>query len=141
MIRVANVLSNVPVLRAQVGNDTDIIAIVPRGVGSTLPAITCDASDLTAYQRLWEIEDTLPGYTPFSTAESYAIGQSYGLDCALVTPDLVPYVGTIYAAHDMDFVRQALGQEKLSYIGNSLWHCTWRYLRCTVSHEGGAYGA
>lgn len=42
-------------------------------------------------------------------AETYLLGQSLGLDCATVTPKLLPYIGTVYVAHDMDFVRQALG--------------------------------
>ena len=112
-------LSKAPLLRAQVGNDSDIIAVVPRGVGSTFPPMTCDATDLDATRRLWEIQDALPGYTRKSAAESYALGQNLGLDCASVAPDILPYIGTIYAAHDMDFVRQALGQEKLSYLGYS----------------------
>ena len=112
-------LSKAPLLRAQVGNDSDIIAVVPRGVASTFPPMTCDATDLDATRRLWEIQDALPGYTRKSAAESYALGQNLGLDCASVAPDILPYIGTIYAAHDMDFVRQALGQEKLSYLGYS----------------------
>jgi pimeloyl-ACP methyl ester carboxylesterase len=116
---VENILNQAALLRAQVGNESDIIAVIPRGVGSTFPPITCDASDLASMRTLWEIQGTLPGYTPRSSLESYTIGQNLGLDCGLVTPDLIPYVGTVYVAHDMEFVRQALGQEKLSYLGYS----------------------
>jgi pimeloyl-ACP methyl ester carboxylesterase len=116
---VENILNEAALLRAQVGNGSDIIAVVPRGVGSTFPPITCDTSDLASMRTLWEIQGTLPGYTPRSSLESYTIGQNLGLDCGLVTPDLIPYVGTVYVAHDMDFVRQALGLEKLSYLGYS----------------------
>ena len=112
-----DVLSNAPLLRAYIGTESDIITIVPRGVGATFPPITCDATDFAASQRNWEIQDTLPGYTRESLVESYVIGKAYGLGCGLVTPDLVPFVGTVSAAHDMEFVRRALGQEKLSYLG------------------------
>ena len=114
-----DVLNNALLLRTYIGNDSDIIAVVPRGVGATFPPMTCDATDLAATRRLWEIQDTLPGYTRTSLVESYAIGESFGLDCGLVEPDLIPFVGTVSAAHDMEFVRHALGQDQLSYLGFS----------------------
>lgn len=103
-------------LRAQVGNDTDLIGIVPRAVGSTFLPITCDATDFAFTQRSKDITDPQPGYTNKSLGESYAVGEGLGLDCGLVTPDLIPYVGTVHVAKDMDYVLQALGQDKLSYL-------------------------
>ena len=116
---VQKVLDTAPLLREQTGAGFDIIAIAPRGVGSTLPAMTCDSTDLIASRRLWEVQDTLPGFPSNSAAENYAIGQSLGLDCASISPDLVSYTSTVHVARDMDFVRQALGQDKLLYIGQS----------------------
>lgn len=49
-------------------------------------------------------------------SETYAVGETLGRDCDSVTPDLIPYVGTVHVARDMDYVRQALGQDKLSYL-------------------------
>ena len=113
------ILTNAALLRAQVGNGSDIIAVVPRGVGSTFPPITCDVTDLAYIRGLWDFRNTLPGYTRVGVAESYAIGRQLGLDCDLITPDLIPYIGTVFIARDMEFVRQALGQQKLSYLGYS----------------------
>ena len=81
--------------------------------------MTCDATSRAATQRLWEIQGTIVESEPPALTESYAIGESLGLDCGLVRPDLVPYVGTIAAAHDMEVVRDALGQAQLSYLGFS----------------------
>ncbi|KAF7512022.1 hypothetical protein GJ744_002735 [Endocarpon pusillum] len=106
-------------LRAQVGNDVDLVGIVPRGVGSTFPPITCDATDLASAQRNRDITNSQPGYTDKSLNESYAVGKSLELDCDLVTPSLIPYVGTVHVAKDMDYVLQILGQDKLSYLGYS----------------------
>lgn len=103
-------------LRAQVGNDVDLVGIVPRGVGSTFPPITCDATDLASAQRYRDITDSQPGYTDKSLNESYAVGGLLELDCDLVTPSLIPYVGTVHVAKDMDYVLQILGQDKLSYL-------------------------
>lgn len=104
------------ILRAQVGNDTDIVGVVPRAVGSTFPPVTCDATDDIAMRRSEAIVDAQPGYHNASLSESYALGEALGLDCGLVTPDLVPYVGTVFVARDMNHVLQALGQDKLSYL-------------------------
>ena len=113
------VLATASLLREQVGPGLDIIAIAPRGVGSTLPAMTCDSTDLIASRRLWEAQDTLPGYPSDSAAETYALGESLGLDCASISPDLVSYTSTVHVARDMEYVRQALGQDKILYIGQS----------------------
>ena len=61
----------------------------------------------------------MPGYNKISLAENYEIGVSLGLDCAATDPDLIPYIGTWSVAHDLDYVRQALGRDKLSYLGHS----------------------
>ena len=65
------------------------------------------------------MSDSLPGYPPTSSQESYAIGQNVHQDCLTVTPDLLPYIGTVYAAHDLDYVRKALGHDSLLYLGDS----------------------
>jgi pimeloyl-ACP methyl ester carboxylesterase len=65
------------------------------------------------------MSDTLPGYPPTSSEERYAIGHNIEQDCKTVTPELLPYIGTVYVAHDMDYVRKALGHSSLSYLGDS----------------------
>ncbi|KAI9887838.1 MAG: hypothetical protein M1823_000360 [Watsoniomyces obsoletus] len=106
-------------LRAQVGNGVDLVGIVPRGVGSTFPPITCDATDDIVAERQNNITASQPGYRSESPIETYEVGKALGRDCGSVTPDLIPYVGTVHVARDMDYVRQALGQDKLSYLGYS----------------------
>lgn len=85
-------------------------------MGSTFPPITCDATEFASTQRSRDIRDSQPGYHNGSLGESYAAGEALGLDCGLVTPNLIPYVGTVHVAKDMDYVLQALGQDKLSYL-------------------------
>ena len=116
---VEDVLSKLELLRAYVGNDSDIIVVVPRGVSATFPPMTCDATALQVTERLLETQNTLPGYDQASLEETYAIGESLRLDCAAIKPDLIPYIGTVFVANDMEYVRNALGQEKLSYYGTS----------------------
>ena len=116
---VEDVLSKVELLRAYIGENADIIVVVPRGVSATFPPMTCDATDLQATERLWEMQNTLPGYDQASLGGTYAIGESLNLDCASTKPDLIPYLGTVSVANDMETVRKALGQAKLSYYGTS----------------------
>lgn len=106
-------------LRAYVGQEADIVAVVPRGVGATLPSVTCDVSDTLATQRQWAIQNILPGYDEYAVSLNYALGQSIGLDCNSTSPDLIPYVGTEFSARDMDVVLRALGQEQMDYLGFS----------------------
>lgn len=116
---VEDVFSKVEPLRAYIGDDADIIVVVPRGIGATFPPMTCDATDILATLRAWEMQNTLPGYDQASLEETYAIGESVHLDCPSIKPDLVPCIDTVSVARDMEFVRNALGQEKLSYYGTS----------------------
>ena len=117
--RVADLFDKAELLRAYVGKKHDIIAVVPRGVGATLPAMTCDITRLQAIERLLEMQNTVSGYDQASLVENYAIGESIHLDCDAMKPDLIPYIGTVAVAQDMEHVRKALGQEKLSYLGFS----------------------
>ena len=103
-------------LRAQIGDENDIVGVVPRGVGSTSPPFTCDVSELAANRRDQDIQNADPGYSNTSLVETYAIGKGLGLDCSLVVPKLLPYIGTVAVARDMDYVLKALGQDKLSYL-------------------------
>lgn len=104
------------IIRAQVGNDSDIIGVVPRGVGSTFPPITCDPVDLVGVVRGQDITNALPGYSNTSLNEIYAAGESLGADCGVTAPNLIQHIGTMSVARDMNFVLEALGQEKLSYL-------------------------
>ena len=112
-------LGDIATLRAYIGNSSDLVVVVPRGVGSTFPAMTCDANDFAGTQRALEEQNNLPGYFNRSLLESYTIGVDLGIDCGVATPDVIPYVGTVSTAHDMDSVRHALGQKQLSYLGFS----------------------
>ncbi len=102
--------------RAQVGNDSDIIAVVGRGVASTFPPITCDATEEIASQRSQAIAEAKPGTNDTALETLYGLAKDLGRDCGRVTPDLVPYAGTFYVAKDMNHVLQALKQDKISYL-------------------------
>ncbi|MGC5412418.1 alpha/beta fold hydrolase, partial [Streptomyces sp. DT225] len=60
--------------------------------------------------------------TPDDAAEEKAFVQDtkrFAAACEERSGEQLPYVGTTNAARDMDLIRQALGDEKLTYFGMS----------------------
>jgi pimeloyl-ACP methyl ester carboxylesterase len=100
-------------LSPSVAADYDIIGFDPRGVGSSVPALTCDASFFSKPR---------PPYQPAnSQAEQVQIdrAKSYAADCEQKFGWLLPYLTTRDSARDMDSIRVALGQKQISYLGYS----------------------
>jgi pimeloyl-ACP methyl ester carboxylesterase len=57
--------------------------------------------------------------TPAQLASLIAQSKLFAADCQANSADLLPYVGTQDAARDMDVLRAALGESKLTYLGKS----------------------
>jgi pimeloyl-ACP methyl ester carboxylesterase len=91
----------------------DPIGFDPRGVGSSTP-VTCGISP-----------DTPPDlFIPYpapdgSIASNVAFASTTAQGCAAHSGDLLPYLTTANTARDMDRIRRALGEPKLSYLGYS----------------------
>ncbi len=100
-------------LSPAVAADYDIIGFDPRGVGSSVPAISCDPSFFAGVR---------PDYIPATkAAEQVQINRAktYAASCGRKYGWLLPYLTTANVARDMDSIRAALGQGKLSYFGYS----------------------
>ncbi|MFE0633402.1 alpha/beta hydrolase [Streptomyces sp. NPDC058864] len=88
----------------------DLVAVDPRGVGaSTL--VDC-ATDTPA-----AAPD--PGARRADIAASAAAYAQVAAECARHAGRLLPHVGTVDAARDMDVIRAVLGDERLHYLGFS----------------------
>ncbi len=87
----------------------DLVSFDPRGVGQS-SSVNCDL-DLDDAIDLLADGDT-QAWNAVLEQEKELFGGCEGLD-------LAPYVGTNNAARDMDVMREALGDEKLTYIGYS----------------------
>lgn len=99
------------------GTRYDLVSFDPRGVGESAP-VTC-ADD----QRTDELNAENPPRTPAEITRFVAEGKTYVKGCEQRSGKLLPYVGTLSAAKDMDRLRAALGDAKTHYLGIS--YGTW----------------
>jgi pimeloyl-ACP methyl ester carboxylesterase len=91
----------------------DWIGFDPRGVGSSVPELTCD-SDYFGYDR--------PSYVP-STALLERTWRTraaaYARSCATAGGALLDHLRTTDNARDLESIRVALGQQQINYYGFS----------------------
>jgi pimeloyl-ACP methyl ester carboxylesterase len=93
----------------------DVVGFDPRGVGGSEPAVSCmTGPELDKYLSTDELPD--------NAAQLAAVvrqGKFYASRCEQNSRALLPYVGTQNAARDLDVLRAALGQSRLTYLGKS----------------------
>ena len=91
----------------------DIIGWDPRGTGLSQPAIDC-VDDYDTYFGL----DSSPD-TPDERQALIDAGTEFGKNCLRNNKKVLPFVSTENSARDMDSIRAALGEKKISYFGFS----------------------
>lgn len=92
----------------------DIVGFDPRGVGASTPVRCVNAKEMDAYLSVDAV--------PESGAAVAAIehdSKAFADGCLTMSGDLLPFVGTRDAVRDMDVLRAALGEPKLTYLGKS----------------------
>ena len=100
-------------LSSTVAADYDIVGFDPRGVGSSVPALSCEPSFFTGIR---------PNYIPASAAAEQVLinrAKTYADDCEKKFGWLLPYMTTKDAARDMDSIRAAFGVSKINYFAFS----------------------
>ena len=96
-----------------VASEYNIVGFDTRGVGSSDPRLTCNPAFFSRPR---------PEYVPANAAAEMALEQrarQYAADCQKRFGWLLPYLTTEDLARDMDSIRAALGQQKISYYGVS----------------------
>ncbi|MCO8276258.1 alpha/beta hydrolase [Actinoplanes sp. TRM 88003] len=92
----------------------DIIGFDPRGVGRSAP-VTCDVTPAQIARRNLPYPETA-----VDVRKDARIAQAIARQCATSeTASLLPHITTANTARDMDRIRQALGEPKISYWGTS----------------------
>ena len=92
----------------------DVVAFDPRGTGASSPIVCERGPDLDAYFAV--------DPTPDDAAERQRlidVSRRFAEDCAARVGALLGHVDTRTAARDMDYVRAAIGDDKVSYLGYS----------------------
>ncbi|WP_307853094.1 alpha/beta hydrolase [Kitasatospora sp. RG8] len=99
-----------PLLPAGVRERFDLIGFDPRGVGQSSP-IGCD---LTADEQTFQHP-----YAAATFARDTARARTVADKCWAKAGDVLAHITTRNTARDMDVVRAALGERKISYFGHS----------------------
>ena len=91
----------------------DIVGFDPRGVGSSVPALSCDPGFFSGVR---------PNYVPANAAAEQVLisrAKMYATDCEQRFGWLLPYMTTEDVARDMDAIRGAFGVSKINYYAFS----------------------
>ena len=99
---------------AEVRARFDVIGFDPRGTGSSSPVRCLAAPELDKYFAADAVPDDAA-----EKAALVQVVQRFTAGCQKLSGDLLPHVGTEDAARDMDLIRSAVGDEKLTYLGFS----------------------
>lgn len=94
----------------------DLIGFDPRGVGSSTPAVRCNSDAENDADRA----DPQVDYSPAGVAHIEDTEKQYVARCLDKTgKEFLANVGTVNVAKDLDQLRAALGDDKLTYLGYS----------------------
>ncbi|WP_108989946.1 alpha/beta fold hydrolase [Streptomyces coelicoflavus] len=100
-------------LAKDVGDAYDWIGFDPRGVGASEPSVVCDSDYLDPGHAQ---PDPVPS-TPAAEREWKERARAYADSCGDKYGDVLEHLTTEDAARDLDRMRIALGQEKITYFG------------------------
>ena len=93
--------------------DYDIVGFDPRGVGSSVPELSCEPGFFAGPR---------PDYIPATAAAEQALinrAKTYAADCEQKFGWLLPYLTTENVARDLDSIRAAFGVAKINYFAFS----------------------
>jgi pimeloyl-ACP methyl ester carboxylesterase len=90
----------------------DIVGFDPRGVGASSP-IACGAS-VPAFRA----EDLSPD-TPAEEQRLEEAARAVAAECEATEGDRLGHYGTVEVVHDIEVIRRALGEDRISFVGLS----------------------
>lgn len=101
---------------SEIGRHFDLVGIDARGVGHSTPELRCRTdAQFDAYRA-----EPMADYSPAGVAHIEALMSEFAARCLdRMGADFLANVGTANAARDMDVVRDALGEDRINYLGFS----------------------
>ncbi|MFF8267911.1 alpha/beta hydrolase [Streptomyces sp. NPDC016562] len=100
-------------LPKDVAGQYDVIGFDPRGVGRSEPALDCAPGHFAPVRP-----DSVPVDEATEQANLDRV-RSFAESCGSKHADVLPHIGTVSAARDIEVLRAALGAERISYFGYS----------------------
>ena len=92
----------------------DLIGFDPRGVGLSSPVTCFDGPQWDAFNAIDTVLDD-----PQEKQANIQADKEFAAACEQRNAKILPFVDTVSAAKDMDLIRAALGDAKLTYLGFS----------------------
>jgi pimeloyl-ACP methyl ester carboxylesterase len=92
----------------------DLVVFDPRGIGQSAPVRCLDGPQEDAFNALDPVLDD-----PQEKQDGIVADQQYAAGCKQKSARLLPFVDTASVARDLDVIRAALGDAKLTYLGFS----------------------
>ncbi|MFE2870743.1 alpha/beta fold hydrolase [Embleya sp. NPDC059259] len=108
------VRGNYAALPAELRERFDVFGFDARGIGRSAPY---ECWDDARYAEEVGRSPGHPGAAGFERA--VATARDFDAACAAKAGDVLPFMGTDYVARDLDLLRQALGERRLSFYGRS----------------------
>lgn len=101
-------------LRGDPFGDVDVVSWDPRGSGGSTPVRCWDQAAQDAYAELDGSPDDAGERSALVSA-----AQRFGLSCLAGSGRLLAHVSTVESARDLDLIRDALGVDRVDYVGFS----------------------
>ena len=92
----------------------DLIGFDPRGIGDSAPVRCLTGPEEDAFNALDSVLDDPQEKQAFIQGD-----KNFAAGCSQRSSRVLPFVDTVSAAKDMDLIREALGDVKLTYLGFS----------------------
>ncbi|MFI6321566.1 alpha/beta hydrolase [Nonomuraea sp. NPDC050556] len=92
----------------------DIVGYDPRGVGASSPVRCLPPSSLDAFLAM----DATPD-TPAEVSSLRRAASGFAAGCQKLSGRLLPHLSTLDGARDLDLLREALGEPRLTFLGKS----------------------
>jgi pimeloyl-ACP methyl ester carboxylesterase len=92
----------------------DLIGFDPRGIGQSAAVRCLDGPQEDAFNALDPVLDD-----PQEKQATIDADKNFAAGCQKRSASVLPFVDTVSAARDMDVIRAALGDQKLTYLGFS----------------------
>jgi pimeloyl-ACP methyl ester carboxylesterase len=103
-----------PVVSPTVQEHYDVVGFDPRGTGRSRRLECLDGAERADYDEL----DATPD-SPAEVAALLEANAAYAAACRRADADLLPFLGSRDVVEDLDSLREALGEQKLNYLGFS----------------------